>query len=385
MATVNFRHFIQPGILMAIDPDRFASLFFPYREYLTRRGFFFPGERKGPVNYARLSAILVDPDDQIPSRLVNALYFISEMSNIKSVDDLIAAAGSVYPEMVFDSRSTATDVVVQVWLKDPDLVAKRHAASLINKPKSFEYHISRDPRPRSISMPITETIRAMETIMDDWFEQNRRGRDCQIIISDHGDKISFLIRHGKPMQRESRINNGKSDGICYRPEVFDVVVYDRLQDELGIRASGTKGEKMLYREVIGLHLFGDRDYFPGRQKFTLEPLAQNGSAALVCSDIDGLDRVILTAFQECLNDGFNGIDSHTSDNLFLTMAKQNRSMPPASDMTQAVFSLKFAKLKKPRSLTIRLPNHVMYHRDENSVLIDQWLAKRGFITNTPAG
>ncbi len=385
MATINFRQFTQPGILMAIAPDRLVSLFFPYREYFNRRGFFFPGERSGPINYAKLSAILVDPDDQVPSDLVDALYFITEMAHTKIADGLMAAAKSAHPDMTFTSLATAADIVVQVWLKDPDLVAKRHAASLINKPKSFEYHISRNPRPRTLAMPTPETIQTMETAMDDWFEQNRRGRNCRIITADHGDRISFLIRHGKPMQRESSINNGGESGsICYRPEVFDVVVYDRLRDELGVRASGTKGEKRLYREVIGLHLFGDRNCFPGRQKFTLEPLAKDGTAALVCSDIDGLDQVTLTAFQKCLNDGLNGVDSHTSDDLFLTMAKQNRSMPPASDLTQAVFSLKFARFKRPRSLTIRLPNHAMYHRDDESVLIDQWLTKRGFITNTPA-
>lgn len=385
MATVNFRQFIQPGILMAIDPDRLVSLFFPYREYFNRRGFFFPGERSGPINYAKLSAILVDPDDQVPSNLVDALHFITEMASVKTADGLMTAAKSAHPDMIFNPLATAADIVVQVWLKDPDLVAKRHAASLINKPKSFEYHISRDPRPRTFTMPTPGTIQTMETVMDDGFEQNRRGRNCRIIIADHGDRISFLVRHGKPMQREGSIKNGESGSIWYRPEVFDVVVYDRLRDEMGVRASGTKGEKRLYREVIGMHLFGDRNYFPGRQKFTLEPLATDGAAALVCSDIDGLDQVTLTAFQKCLNDGFNGVDFHASDDLFLTMAKQNRSMPPASNLTQAVFSLKFARLKRPRSLTIRLPNHAMYHRDEESVLIDLWLAKRGFITDVPVG
>ena len=385
MATVKFRQFIQPGILMAIAPDRLVSLFFPYREYFNRRGFFFPGELSGPINYAKLSAILVDPDDQVPSNLVDALYFITEMANIKTADGLVAAAKSAYPDMTFSPLATAADIVVQVWLKDPDLVAKRHAASLINKPKSFEYHISRDPRPQIFAMPTPETIQTMESAMDDWFEQNRRGRNCGIIIADHGDRISFLIRHGRPMQREGSIKNGESGSIWYRPEVFDVVVYDRLRDELGVRASGTKGEKQLYREVIGLYMFGDRDYFPGRQKFTLEPLAINGVAALVCSDIDGLDQVTLTAFEKRLNDGFNGIDFLTSDDIFLTMAEQNKPMPPASDLTQAVFSLKFAKRKRPRSLTIRLPNHAMYQRDEDSILIDQWLTKRGFITDLPVG
>jgi hypothetical protein len=383
MAIINFRKFIQPGIMMVISPDRLVSLLFPHREYFNRRGFLFPGEVSGPINYTKLSAILVDPDDQMPSKLVDALYFISEMASTRIADRLVDAAREVYPDMTFSPLATAADIVVEVWLKDPDLVAKIHAASLINKPKSFEYHLSRNPRPRSFSMPTSATIQAMESEMNEWFDQNRRGRDCRIIVSDHGDRISFLIRHGKQMRRDSRIKNGKSVGICYRPEVYDVVFYDCIRDELGIRASGTKGEKTLYRETIGDYIFNNWDYFDGNHKFTLEPLAKDGIASLVCSDVDGLDQVILKAYGHCLNDGRSATDWHTSENLFHTMAALKRTMPPASNLTKAVFLMKLSNVQKPRSLTIKLPNSVMYLRDDESHVIDQWLSKRGFTYDPP--
>jgi hypothetical protein len=385
MAIINFRHFIKPGIMMAIAPDRLVSLLYQHKEYFHRRGFFFPGERSGPINYAKLSSILVDPDDQVPSSLVDALYFISEMATTKIADKLVVVARSVYPGMAFSPLATAADIIVEVWLKDPDLVAKVHAASLINKPKSFEYHLSRNPRRRSFSMPTSETIQAMEAEMDEWFDQNRRGRDCRIIVSDHGDRISFLIRHGKQMRRDSRIKNGKSVGICYRPEVYDVVFYDRIRDELGIRASGTKGEKTLYRETIGDHIFNNWDYFDGNHKFTLEPLAKDGIASLVCSDVDGLDQVTLKAYGHRLNDEHSATDWHASENLFHTMAELKRTMPPASDLTKAVFLMKLTNVQKPRSLTIKLPNRVMYLRDDESHVIDKWLSKRGFTADPLEG
>ncbi|MBF0141620.1 MAG: hypothetical protein HQL74_15250 [Magnetococcales bacterium] len=382
MAAIKFRHFIQPDILTSIDPGRLLLLLSPYRAYLSKRGLSFPAFPYSSIHCAKLSAILADPDEHVPSRMVDALYFINEMSNINTVEGLIAAARAAHPDMEFSIEASNADVVVQIWLADPDLVAKKHAASMINKPRSFEYYSSGDAQPQPLSIPHSTVIQAMESAMDDWFEKNRRGRNCRIIVADHGDKISFLIRHGMPMQREGTINNGESSSLCYRPEVYDVVFYDRTLGELGIRASGTKGEKRLYRETIGFHLFKNQNHFPEHQKFTLAPLAIDGANALVCSDIDGLERVVLTAYQNRLNEGYNGYNLYTADDVFLSMLEKQRSMPPASDLTMAVFSMKLAGVKNPRSLTIKLPNHAMYHRDGDSVVIDQWLAKRGFI-HTP--
>lgn len=379
MAAIKYRQFIQPDILTSIDPGRLLLLLSPYREYLTKRGLAFPAFPYAAIHCAKLSAILADPDEEVPSRMVDALYFIGEMSNTGAVDGLMSAAKKVHPEMEFNMHASNADIVVQIWLADPDLVAKKHAASMINKPRSFEYYSDGHAQPQPLSTPGPTEIQTMESAMDDWFEKNRRGRNCRIIVADHEDKISFLIRHGMPMQREGTINNGESVSLCYRPEVYDVVFYDRTLGELGIRASGTKGEKRLYRETIGSHFFKNQNHFPEHQKFTLAPLATDGASALVCSDIDGLERVVLTAYQNRLNEGYNGYNLYTADNVFLSMIKSQRNMPPASDLTMAVFSMKLAGVKNTRSLTIKLPNHAMYHRDGDSVVIDRWLAKRGFI------
>ncbi len=67
------------------------------------------------------------------------------------------------------------------------------------------------------------------------------------------------------------------------------------------------------------------------------------------------------------------------------MAELKRTMPPASDLTKAVFLMKLTNVQKPRSLTIKLPNRVMYLRDDDSHVIDKWLSKRGFTANPLEG
>ena len=379
MAAITFRQFIQPDILTTIAPERLRSLLSPHQEYLVKRGLVFPEAPKAAISCTRLSAILAEPDDKVPSEMVDALYFISAMTNTNAVDDLMAAAKSAHPGMEFNMDASDADIIVQIWIKDPDLVTTRHAESLVNIPKAFEYFRSRELKPDTFSMPDQATLNQMEVAMNHWFERNRRGRNCRIITADHGNNISFLIRHGMPMLRRRSIRNDKTETILYRPEVFDVAFYDRSQNELGIRAMGTKGEKNLYRETIGYYLFDNYHYFKERQKITLNPLEIDGVHSLVCSDINGLEQVTLTAINNRLDDGCDGYLSHRAKDVFLSLQKQKKSMPPASTLTMAVFSMKLAGIEKPRTLTIQPPNRVTYQRDDESIVADEFLDKRGFI------
>jgi hypothetical protein len=50
----------------------------------------------------------------------------------------------------------------------------------------------------------------------------------------------------------------------------------------------------------------------------------------------------------------------------------------------AAFKVKFTDSSKERSLTIRPPGNAKYERNEDSELIEVWLANRGFILEPKA-
>ena len=108
-----------------------------------------------------------------------------------------------------------------------------------------------------------------------------------MFIFPHGDKVHVLIRHGATMRREGSIKNGVHGVAYFRPEVHDVLVYDTAMDLLGLKA-GTKGEKVLYRQVFGGMLFGDANYFSQPFKLSLDPLRERGPEVLACEDIPGM-------------------------------------------------------------------------------------------------
>ncbi len=92
------------------------------------------------------------------------------------------------------------------------------------------------------------------------------------------------------------MDSGQSSSVFYRPEKYDVLVYDPVLGEIRMNACG-KGEKDLFRQKFGLHVFKDEDFFPGTGKFTLEPLRSDGEASLVCADVEGMEWIRLKEIQ----------------------------------------------------------------------------------------
>jgi hypothetical protein len=155
-------------------------------------------------------------------------------------------------------------------------------------------------------------------------------------------------------------------------------VYDAERDELGINASGNK-EKKLYCQAFGGYLFGDADHFPGDNKYTLDPLKADGAGALVCSDIEGLEKVTLVELWLFHGGGHDDIEIRKASDVFAAMAARGRTIPRMTRLSRAIFLLKFASAPRPRRFMIRPPNITQYTRDEDSELVERWMLKRGFI------
>jgi hypothetical protein len=64
--------------------------------------------------------------------------------------------------------------------------------------------------------------------------------------------------------------------IGFRPERYDLIIYDAPTEELCVNAQ-TPTQREHYRKLFGFYLFGQENYFPGRSKYTLEPLLRDGA------------------------------------------------------------------------------------------------------------
>jgi hypothetical protein len=69
-----------------------------------------------------------------------------------------------------------------------------------------------------------------------------------------------------------------------------------------------------------------------------------------------------------------------SEDIFARVENDLFRWPTAPErLARAGFEVKFTSGNRPRRVTIMPPNRALYGRDDDSILVEQWLRARGFI------
>lgn len=381
MATFNPRVFTNPSRLKEIDPNRLIIFLSTWSDYFIGRGLDLTAADTSDMPFDAIAAILMNPDQAVPESMVNALYYVHETARKEPMDELIERAEAAGLDIDHDEKSTPADVAVQIWLAKPDLLERQHAETVAFNRSNFTYFAGKSIKPAESECRIVISeaqCREMEALMDPWFESKRRGRGSRVFVFPQENRIWILVRHGQPMRREGEHKEDGKDGIAfYRPQKDDVLIYDAEIDEIGVNAE-TKGERELYLRTLGMVLFGEDAHFERAERYNLQPLIDNGPAALVCADIPGLSRVRFVEFGRMWDGTCPEYETRRSDDLFETYGGDWAPRLSLGRLTYAKFKVAFEGDKKERSVMIRPVNIARYERDADTSLVEAWLKARGF-------
>jgi len=381
MSTFTLRRFTNPETLKSIHKDNLLSLLDRHKPYFTRRGVTLATTGPDELDYEGIARVLMTPDETTPRELVDDLFYVDELATPEGMDALCEEIAKLPPAkrklLDLGSDPTPADVAVQVRLKAPDLLERKHAEHFLTSKRSFEYFQAKKGADRAFRMPTAKALAALEGALDDRFDEMKRGRSCKVFVYEKDDGVWFLVRHGDPCKREGAIEAGDSSSVYYRPERYDVLRYDGNLGELCLSAENKK-ISALYREKFGLHFFADAMQFPGTAKYTLEPLRTDGAASLVCSDVEGMDWIRLKEIQYFWGGPEGEVEIRKASDLFAVLERRARSIPAKARILRASFLVKFADSKTPRTVTIRPNNVASYTRDSDASAVEVWLTKRGF-------
>lgn len=147
------------------------------------------------------------------------------------------------------------------------------------------------------------------------------------------------------LQARAKPEGPRSTSTFFRPEKTDVVIYDAIHNELRINAS-TFADVREYRVQFGRHVFGGEDKFVFAEKYTLDPLKEDGRAALNCRDIAGLDTVKLREIEYSWGSAFEHFEVHRAESLFHALALIQRTIEAEAQIRKAVFKIKLDDEKK---------------------------------------
>ena len=370
------RFFSQPEILRGIDPENLLSLLADHAKAVEALGLKLPDVAAAPTfDYDALTALLMEPD-KLPTDLREAFYFVHEMATAEGMECLLDAAEQADIEIVGTPGPTPGDTAVQVWLKDRELLERKHAEQFLENARSFQSFGTETTTVPKYRDPVAR-LAQMKKDLDDFFEKRKRGRHTKIFPYVRPEGVWFLVRHGDPFERKGAIDDkGESYGTYYWPEKFDVLALDSTDGELRINARN-KGEKKEYRKVFGRYLYGDEGFFSVENKYTLEPLREKGEDAI--APVEGMDEILLTEVDFFWGGSFSEKEIRKADDVFGAYNARNRTFPAKPRIIKACFRVTFSDSDRPRTVTIKPPNEAQYTRDADSVVVEKWLKARGFI------
>lgn len=373
---LQFKSFARPDLLKTIDPKNLACLLEPYRRFFEDRGFCLPAGTEHEVDCFALAGMLAQPDEEMPSDLVEALYLIESYSDDRHFDELLIVAESAGLEV--GEEETAVDLAVRIYLHDPNPLERRLREQLCDRRRTFVSYRLADPASgiEVDSLPLDLT--PLEQDLDRYFESKKRGGHSCVIRKDSANEIRFLVQHGQTCKREPSRKGGRSTCTFFRPEKTDVVLLDLAHKELRINVSSVPDLRQ-YRTLFGRHLFRNDDYFVFAEKYTLEPLQMAGELALNCRDIDGIESVKLKEVEYAWGGAFEHTETHRAADLFKALPLVRRGLECEPLIRKAVFEVKLTGERRARTVTIKAGNRSGYGRGDEAMVIERWLRARGFV------
>jgi len=381
MSTFKLRRFSHPDSLRAVAPERLLAFLRPFDVYLTARGFRFPSEHQ-QIDYDVLVRVLMNPDEDVPPKMVDALYVVHEMAEDDTMERLLDLAHQRNVDLDLDDDPTAADVAIALWLTAPDLLRELHAETFVTRPRRFEYWAGSSRRARAFPPHNERILRAVADRLDLWFKEKKKGDGTtEVFVFPHDEKVHVLIRHGMAMARVGSIKKGERGGEYFRPEVHDVLVYDTTMDVLGLKA-GTKGERDLYRAVLGSLLFENETYFAKEFALDLGPLRKHGPEILAVDDIPEIASVKLIETRHFLGGETKERLIRQATDLFKAFGDRWQQRLSIGQLVGATFALTLGegRIKRVRKVAIQLPDIAKYDRDDaDADIIELWLRCRGIM------
>lgn len=406
MSTFTLRRFTNQETLKSVREDHLLALLDQHRVYFASRGVTLAAsgpalrvaepmatygntaprvEPAEELDYEGIARVLMSPDETTPRELVDDLFFVDEMATPEGMDALRDEIAKLPPakrkQLELGPAPTPADVAVLVRLHAPDILESKHAETLLVSKRSFQYFLPAKANGHAFKKPSDAQLQKLEAAFDDAFDEMKRGRNAKVYVFERPSEVWLLVRRGDPCKREGALEGSGSASVYYRPEVFDVIRYDQRTGELSINAGSCAKLYNLYREKIGAHFFGDPLHFPaGKAKFTLDPLRAQGEESLVCTDVDGMESVVLKEVQYFWGGPENEVEIRKASNLFEALKRRNRTIPDSARISKAKFQVKFTDSKTPRMVMVTSSNVTSFTRDSDATAVEEWMAKRGFAT-----
>jgi hypothetical protein len=307
---------------------------------------------------------------EVPEELQEMLYTLSEMSTESRHDELIK---------IFSCSSPCTpqELALRCRLERPDLFNDAYNRSYIQQKRSFKYFRGNKIDPAFTYQTVENTVKRIGADHGNWCKQNNRLEHVKCTSYEKSKNVFYIIvSYGAPLRREGQIkSSGETKKILYHPEKNDLIIYNNTHGVLQIHSeNSTKELCQQYTQLLGNIWFNNPKYFHSSEKpFTLKPLESYRDQDYDWRQSDNIISIALCTVK--IKWPSNLETRQTNGDYFPELLKRNQET--SLTITSATFKVQFINSKQPRTVRIE-PDKAVYVRNEDSILIEDWMRTHGF-------
>lgn len=373
--------FATPDTLASIDPPDLLRLLRRYRKRLT--GITLTSADR--LNIGELSRRIASGVG-LPGEFVDVVCMIDELAKPRVHDRLVEIA--VRSGIVVGDDDFAHRLVVKAMLKAEHAVRDLFLdqSSLSRKSYGRYMAMARD-MPRLVRAH-KQGQHALEEALNQDFKSRRR-QQCDGVVRirrfEEPNGFRLIVRRGDIKRCVLTIdddNGGKSSRLIYRPELYDVIRYDRRHGDLLVCAR-SKPDTRSYCYLVGQHLFNDRFAFDPHlapKRYTLNAIREHGAACLTCADIDGIEHVRLSTLELRPPDSDGTpVKIGPGDALHAVYRMFGGRIEPDVELIRATFAILLRGEQRERTLVISPPITASFDIDHACEPIELFIELRQFL------
>ena len=278
------------------------------------------------------------------------------------------------------------------WPRHKDILIQVNAQMRVHARSSYDYFApTRDHRaayrtPTEGGLTLARASLTQHFANEGLASNRQQSKATEIIPYDFENEIWFMIRYpGKRIRHSGCNTDGDWKAFVYNPEQYDAVVYNKVYADLRMNTR-RKRERAKYRIAFSNLLFQhDHAFHENVTVVNLNPLLDKRATELFdCDDIPGLESI---APVELCYELF-GLESRmrtdkASEGRTLLDGNEFRPGLTPLGMTisvrNAVLEYRLKDSRRNGKLRLRRGNCVSYERDGDSLVLESWLRRRGFV------
>jgi len=286
-----------PELHRRFSPSVFAEFLGTHPEYLQKRGIVLPSQPTAKnMPYDEIIGLFVHIDQDTPEDFLAMASAVYNHCNRRMRGSICAEAKRKNVRLELPRDLSVYDFVMLVRLRYPKIFEAARVRVVMKSQRQYVYYRPFFDEIAPVVAPSTEEVVTYGKRLQSWFRAMDRGKNgVRLFMYEEPSQIWFMIRHGDYIERLGVLDeHGEPTDIFFRPEKYDVVVFDKLTGMLKIRC---KWDGMLdqYRMDFGQLLYRDANFFSSKKViFNLQPLLDNDFSFQQCGRIEGISSVMLS-------------------------------------------------------------------------------------------